>query len=489
MMSNAGSASRDKVAQQEEEEAEGGGGDENLMEESTMAMLPSEKPTVTFRMSEDQQMSVEDQQSTVTSSATRWERFKFGYYTAILYLSFIGLDAEVGGKVAIIFDHGHRLEIYGAVNILGGISICVAPLMFNFWGFCFVIFLSGLFTGVMDAGGNVMLLSLWEGGSAPYMQALHFFFGLGAFLTPLISEPFLSPDVNREQLLHNETVSFLLDNGTVSKVDAHVDRDEVAAMIRIPYLMVMVWMVLVGLCFWHLALVHRCSGVMSPFERRTSGSAAAAAAAAEDDGEGEGGQQKTRQAPKVARALRWFTIFAMSMFFFFYVGMEVAYGQLVFTFAVTSGASLKKPEAAFLNSAYWGTYTATRLISIFVAVCVPPMVMMWVDFGVVTLAAAILLAGAETPAGLWVGSALLGIGMASIFPTGIMWYESHVMVSSKIASVFLIGSAAGEMTVPYLSSVLMPLNPMYLVYLVCTVDACCIIVFVMVTVALTRRRN
>ena len=43
------------------------------------------------------------------------------------------------------------------------------------------------------AGGNVMCLKLWGRQSAPYMQALHFSFCLGAFIQPLIVDPFLMP--------------------------------------------------------------------------------------------------------------------------------------------------------------------------------------------------------------------------------------------------------------------------------------------------------
>lgn len=44
--------------------------------------------------------------------------------------------------------------------------------------------------GLMDTGGNVVLLRLWGSDVGPYMQTLHFSFGLGAFLvTPPPSPP------------------------------------------------------------------------------------------------------------------------------------------------------------------------------------------------------------------------------------------------------------------------------------------------------------
>ena len=42
--------------------------------------------------------------------------------------------------------------------------------------------------GVLDTGGNVLLLWLWGSQVEPYMQAMHFFFGAGAFIAPLLIE-------------------------------------------------------------------------------------------------------------------------------------------------------------------------------------------------------------------------------------------------------------------------------------------------------------
>ena len=49
-------------------------------------------------------------------------------------------------------------------------------------------------------GGNVMCIHTWGRDSGPYMQALHFSFGLGAFVSPLIAEPFLGHPVNHTEL-------------------------------------------------------------------------------------------------------------------------------------------------------------------------------------------------------------------------------------------------------------------------------------------------
>lgn len=62
------------------------------------------------------------------------------------------------------------------------------PYLHSYAVACPLLFFQGLSMGMLDVGGNVLLLTLWR--SSKYlnglMHALHFFFGLGAFIAPLI---------------------------------------------------------------------------------------------------------------------------------------------------------------------------------------------------------------------------------------------------------------------------------------------------------------
>ena len=46
-------------------------------------------------------------------------------------------------------------------------------------------------------GGNVYMLELWKGKSPPYMQLVHFMFGFGACIAPLIAEPFIKSNTHQ----------------------------------------------------------------------------------------------------------------------------------------------------------------------------------------------------------------------------------------------------------------------------------------------------
>ena len=53
--------------------------------------------------------------------------------------------------------------------------------------------------GVLDTGGNVMLIWLHGKKVGPYMQAMHFSFALGAFLSPIIIHSFLDNTGSTEE--------------------------------------------------------------------------------------------------------------------------------------------------------------------------------------------------------------------------------------------------------------------------------------------------
>lgn len=93
------------------------------------------------------------------------------------------LGSAGGGR---LFDHfkGHPLMIASLVlMIVTGIFLPVIP-----WFLLLlpVMFLFGLGEGTLDVGGNVNLVWVFQSRVGPYMNALHFFFGLGAFLSPII---------------------------------------------------------------------------------------------------------------------------------------------------------------------------------------------------------------------------------------------------------------------------------------------------------------
>jgi MFS transporter, FHS family, Na+ dependent glucose transporter 1 len=93
------------------------------------------------------------------------------------------LGSLLGGQA---YDRipGHRVIGF----TLLAITFCTAliPLMHSLWSLLLVLFIMGLAKGALDVGGNTLLLWVHGERAGPFMNGLHFFFGLGAALSPLI---------------------------------------------------------------------------------------------------------------------------------------------------------------------------------------------------------------------------------------------------------------------------------------------------------------
>ena len=82
-------------------------------------------------------------------------------------------------------------------------------------------------------GGNAYCVRIWGKRSPPYIQAMHFAFGVGAFIAPLLSQPFLSDgpvsllqsvdSVGRVNPLSSETTNVLVN--TINMSDFRRERD------------------------------------------------------------------------------------------------------------------------------------------------------------------------------------------------------------------------------------------------------------------------
>jgi len=93
------------------------------------------------------------------------------------------LGSAAGGR---LYDRvkSHKLMVLSlALMVLAGLMI---PLISWFYALLVVLFFFGLGVGTMDVGENLNLVWMFKSRVGPYLNAIHFIFGLGAFITPLI---------------------------------------------------------------------------------------------------------------------------------------------------------------------------------------------------------------------------------------------------------------------------------------------------------------
>ena len=89
----------------------------------------------------------------------------------------------LGGR---LFDRIAGHPVIGVALVLIAGTLGVAPLLNSRWLLFAAILVLGIAEGAVDVGGNTLLVWIYRDRVGPFMNGLHFFFGLGAFLSPLI---------------------------------------------------------------------------------------------------------------------------------------------------------------------------------------------------------------------------------------------------------------------------------------------------------------
>ncbi|MGD9146455.1 MAG: MFS transporter [Anaerolineae bacterium] len=262
--------------------------------------------------------------------------------------------------------------------------------------------LLGVSGGALDVGGNTLMIWVHGRQVGPFMNALHFFFGLGSFLIPIIVAQAMALSGSFPWAYR------------------------VLALLVIP---VALWM----------------ARVPSPASPNATNSQA--------DSERQAGA-KTQPGVDARR-----TVILICLLLGLYVGAEAAFGGWIYTYAVALDLS-DVTTAAYLTSAFWGALTVGRLLAIPLATRFRPRSILFADLTGCLLSVGILLAGSGSVTATWLGAMGLGLSMASIFPTAMSLAEHRIPITGQVTGWFLVSASIGGMLLPWLIGQLFePIGP------------------------------
>ncbi|MCB9160134.1 MAG: MFS transporter [Caldilineaceae bacterium] len=291
---------------------------------------------------------------------------------------FIG--SLLGGR---LYDRvaGHML--LAAMLVVMALCMALVPTLGIFWLLAGVLLITGIAEAIVDVGGNAMIGWVHGVKVGPYMNALHFFFGVGALISPII----------------------------------------VGLALR--YTDGIAW------AYWILAVL-----LLPPalwIVRFTSPTTPARRAVGE--------------AP--AAPLDLVLVGLAVLFMMFVVGAEVSFSGWVATYAVSLNLATRE-TAAYLTSVFWGALTFGRLLSIPIAMRYRPRTILLADVLGCIAGVALIVAAPASGTALWIGAAILGLFMASVFPTVLSWAGRHMTMSGTVTSWFLVGASLGAITLPWI---------------------------------------
>ena len=287
------------------------------------------------------------------------------------------LGSYRGGR---LFDRMRGHPVAAAALLSMALAMALVPLMPSLWLLIAAMLVLGAAEGTMDVGLNTLLVWIHRANLGPYMNALHFFFGVGAFVSPLVVA---------QVLARSESI------------------DAAYWILAVALVPVAVWL----------------ARLPSPPIESAETTA-------------EAGSSKG-------------LVVVLAACFFFCVGAEVAFGGWIYTYALTLGLA-DVTGAAYLTSAFWGSFTVGRLIAIPISARIGPVrILAFVLVGCV-LSIVLILSWPHSLTVLWLGTLGIGMSVAPIFASLLTLAERHLAITGRLTGWFFVGSSTGAMSLPWL---------------------------------------
>lgn len=284
----------------------------------------------------------------------------------------------IGGRA---YDRMPGHKIMSVSLMMLGIVFAMIPLSSTLNLLLLFVTLTGFAIGILDVGCNTLLLWLHGEKAGPFINGLHFFFGVGSFIAPLLLAKVL-----------------LMTGGIVW----------LYWVLTISCLPIAIWLWLMPESSTHMH------------------------------------SEEIQNTPLPLTPL----LFCV-LLFLLYVGLELGFGNWVYTYAVTLGLGTTI-TAAYLTSAFWGAFTIGRLLGIWIAARARAQTIMFIDLVGCAISTLIIMLWMESSLALWIGTIGLGLFMASIFPTIFMFAGEKMQITGAIAGWFLVGSGVGSLLLPWL---------------------------------------
>ncbi|XP_063153576.1 major facilitator superfamily domain-containing protein 4A [Candoia aspera] len=360
-----------------------------------------------------------------------------------------------------------------ASSLAISVVFAIIPVCHNVVVLAVVMAVAGLAMGCIDTLSNMQLVKIYQKDSAVFLQALHFFVGFGALLSPLIADPFLSdtncilangtasgssnlPHIRKSLVPHHPGNLTHYDLPTKGLVVTRVSYAFwIMALINLPV------PIAVFLLLYKERLVPCCHNGSPPLlpadelamETRITDKDDSSASSSKiqveighDDLFGCCQSKNFRGVP-----CSYFAVHITGALLLFMTdGILGEYSGFVYSYAVEEPLSVGHKRAGYLPSLFWGFITLGRLISIPVSYRMKPATMVFINVVGVLVTFFLLLIFSTSVVFLFVGTASLGLFLSSTFPSVLAYTEDILQYKGCATTVLVTGAGIGEMVLQLL---------------------------------------
>ncbi|CAG2249170.1 unnamed protein product [Mytilus edulis] len=350
------------------------------------------------------------------------------------------VSAVIGGPLVDMFKHFNDLMI-ACCLLVSALATFLTPYSSYFiilWGLFFV---RGMCAGLQNVAGQIIIFNLWKEKSTGPMHVLHCGYGIGAFIIPLIANPFLAvlkpSHVNDSiSLSRNITTTCL----TYPKLDFNASTQYTKeSRIKTAYLITSLTVASVSFIFLFYQFCYRKIPQFSLNTIKT--------------------ENKLKKLLKLidtgtcANGNRLFgaEIIGILIFYFFNaVGGEVMFKTFLRSYSIDN-LKYSGDDGSILNTIFAISYTASRLAGLLFGSIIPIRILLVLESSGLLLTTILLeIFARDNKMSLWILVVPMGIFVSPLYPSGMGWGNFFISITGTATAALLIGSSIGAMAYGWL---------------------------------------
>lgn len=364
---------------------------------------------------------------------------------------------------------GHFCHVLIAVSLdVAAIATVIAPWSPGpevLWVCCAV---GGTVETVINVAGQRLILNMWKEKSASPMHLLHMGYGIGSFIVPLYSNPFLAvpmptavPNLTYTTIDYSDTTTIL--NDIYNHTDTAIMNDSNRSLsvepvrylkesrIEYAYAISAALVALMSIVFYSYQIQEN---IWRSKQKRFF--------ASQNDHEHKPGERNLNRRDSggiQSRSFRemfnpatcsggrlWYSIQLLVILFVFFGnanGGERLIGGFIRSFSVDQ-LGFASAEASYLNTSFWISFTMGRFIFFIAARWIGIRKLILIETCGITLTAIFMtIFAVDHTMAYWVLLQSLGIFEAPLWPSMMAWTDYHMELTGVATTVFLFAGAIG----------------------------------------------
>ncbi|CAH1797022.1 unnamed protein product [Owenia fusiformis] len=366
------------------------------------------------------------------------------------------LSTLMGGLLSDSYRRYVGLILFIA-QLVAVIGLVFTPWCRVLWLLGIMFFLQGTGAGPFTSGGNAWIVWLWGADSDAPVHSFHFGWGLGAFLAPQLTKPFVSETFTwRNETRNNSRIETT--NSSDGDDGNYTFTFTTEGHPLYPYsIMACVTFVYSLLCLM-LYFQERnefMNNKTREIEMDQKDTSDKENNTTREDQIGHERSDKAmhriKQALSPSSCGRGETAFGIQMsilvftYHFLIVAGERSWGQYLYSYSKESNLGFTSADSSDLHSAFWLCFLIGRGVATLISKWCPPNIMVTGELFALLACSIVLFSFPHSVLVLWVASCAFGFFVAPLFPGGISIYNQYMDVTAMVLALSQGGAGLGAM--------------------------------------------